>query len=246
MKNIKLEIEYDGSRYNGWQKLGNNQNTIQGKIEEVLSKMTKENIEIIGSGRTDAGVHAISQIANFKTSTDMNIYEIKDYCNEYLPQDIVIKRIEEVDERFHARYNAKGKKYLYRIWNGHTPTAFHRKYTYYIKEPLYIDRMKKASKYFIGEHDFKSFCSSKSKKKKTVREIYEIDIEKIGPEINIVFYGNGFLYNMVRIIVGTLIEVGQGKRDIHSIEEILNLKSREEAGVTAPAQGLFLYEVYYD
>ncbi|MCT4621076.1 MAG: tRNA pseudouridine(38-40) synthase TruA [Marinisporobacter sp.] len=246
MRNIKLTIEYDGSKYNGWQRLGNTENTIQGKIEGVLSRMTGQKIEIIGSGRTDAGVHAFKQIANFKININMNVEEIRDYCNEYLPQDIVIKKVKEVNERFHARYNAKSKKYLYRIWSGKIPTAFKRRYTYPVVKTLDLEAMKKATRYLVGEHDFKSFCSMKSKKKSTVREIYKIDIIKEKEEIHMLFHGNGFLHNMVRIMVGTLIEIGEGKRKPENIKEIIESRVRKNAGPTAPAQGLFLYEVEYE
>ncbi|MBB6217242.1 tRNA pseudouridine38-40 synthase [Anaerosolibacter carboniphilus] len=245
MRNVKLIIEYDGTKYNGWQRLGNTDNTIQAKLEGVLSKMTGENIEIIGSGRTDAGVHAYHQIANFKTHSMMSVYEMRDYCNQYLPQDIVVKEAVEVEERFHARYNATSKKYLYRIWTGRIPTVFHRKYTYYIPQRLNVEAMRKAASYLIGEHDFQAFSSVKSKKKSTVRKIYAIDIHKEDSELNILFHGNGFLHNMVRIIAGTLIEVGLGKMKAEEIPEILEGKIRAQAGITAPAQGLFLYEVHY-
>lgn len=246
MRNIKITMEYDGSRYNGWQRLGDTENTIQSRLEKVLSKMTNGKIEIIGSGRTDAGVHALAQVANFKTRTDMTTKEIRSYCNQYLPKDIVVKGVEEVDEKFHARYNAKAKKYLYRIRIGAIPTAFDRKYTYYVPNFLDIEAMKKASKLFLGEHDFQAFSSVKSKKKSTVREIFDISITKEEKEIHIMFHGKGFLHNMARIMVGTLMEVGEGKRTPESIKDILSSKVRENAGVTAPAQGLFLYEVFYD
>ncbi|QZY54798.1 tRNA pseudouridine(38-40) synthase TruA [Crassaminicella profunda] len=246
MRNIKLTIEYDGSKYNGWQRLGNTENTIQGKLESVISRMTNRKVEIIGSGRTDAGVHALGQIANFKTNTNMNIEEIRDYCNEYLPKDIVIKKVEEVDDRFHARYNAKSKKYLYKIWTGKIPAVFNRKYTYDIQQSLKLEAMKKGASYFIGEHDFEAFCSKKSKKKSMVRQIYNIDITREGNEIHILFHGNGFLHNMVRIMVGTLIEIGQGKRKPEDVKEMIASKVRKNAGPTAPARGLFLYEVDYE
>ncbi|KXG78634.1 tRNA pseudouridine(38-40) synthase TruA [Thermotalea metallivorans] len=246
MRNIKLIMEYDGTRYNGWQRLGNTENTIQHKVENVLSRMTGENIEAIASGRTDAGVHAYHQVVNFKTNTTMTVEEIRDYCNQYLPHDIVVKKAEEVEDRFHARYHATSKKYLYRIWNGKIPTAFHRKYTHYILHDLDLDAMRKAAAYLVGEHDFRAFSSVKSKKKSTVRTLYSIDIHKEGSQLDMMFHGNGFLYNMVRIIVGTLIEVGEGKMRPEDIPEIMAGKVRAHAGVTAPAQGLFLYEVYYD
>lgn len=246
MRNIKLIIEYDGTRYSGWQRQGHNDNTIQSKIEKVLSLMTGEKIEIIGSGRTDKGVHALAQIANFHTRTKMRVEDMRNYLNQYLPEDIVIRSVKDVEERFHARYNAKGKKYTYRIWTAKIPTAFHRKYTYHISNKLDLEAMKKASAYFVGEHDFKAFSSVKAKKKSTVREIHSIDITKNGNELELSFDGNGFLYNMIRIIVGTLIEVGEGKRTPEEIKEIMKGKVRADAGVTAPSQGLFLREVYYE
>lgn len=247
MRNIKLTIEYDGSRYDGWQRLGKNsgQTTIQGKIEEVLKKMTGEDIELDGSGRTDAGVHAYAQVANFHTNTTMKCYEIKHYLNRYLPRDIAVFEVEEVDERFHSRLNVKSKKYIYRIAIGEVPSVFDRKYTYYCFDRLDVAAMKKAAVYLIGRHDFKAFSSIKKTNKSTVREIYDIDIYNDGREIQITVHGSGFLYNMVRIIAGTLIEVGKGERKPDDMKHILDSRDREQAGVTAPAQGLFLLEVEY-
>lgn len=247
MRNIKLTIEYDGSRYDGWQRLGKNsgQTTIQGKIEEVLKKMTGEDIELDGSGRTDAGVHAYAQVANFHTNTTMKCYEIKHYLNRYLPRDIAVFEVEEVDERFHSRLNVKSKKYIYRIAIGEVPSVFDRKYTYYCFDRLDVAAMKKAAVYLIGRHDFKAFSSIKKTNKSTVREIYDIDIYNDGREIQITVHGSGFLYNMVRIIAGTLIEVGKGERKPEDMKRILDSRDREQAGVTAPAQGLFLLEVEY-
>ena len=247
MRNIKLTIEYDGSRYDGWQRLGKNsgQTTIQGKIEEVLKKMTGEDIELDGSGRTDAGVHAYAQVANFHTNTTMKCYEIKHYLNRYLPRDIAVFEVEEVDERFHSRLNVKSKKYIYRIAIGEVPSVFDRKYTYYCFDRLDVAAMKKAAAYLIGRHDFKAFSSIKKTNKSTVREIYDIDIYNDGREIQITVHGSGFLYNMVRIIAGTLIEVGKGERKPEDMKCILDSRDREQAGVTAPAQGLFLLEVEY-
>lgn len=247
MRNIKLTIEYDGSRYDGWQRLGKNsgQMTIQGKIEEVLKKMTGEDIELDGSGRTDAGVHAYAQVANFHTNTTMKCYEIKHYLNRYLPRDIAVFEVEEVDERFHSRLNVKSKKYIYRIAIGEVPSVFDRKYTYYCFDRLDVAAMKKAAVYLIGRHDFKAFSSIKKTNKSTVREIYDIDIYNDGREIQITVHGSGFLYNMVRIIAGTLIEVGKGERKPEDMKRILDSRDREQAGVTAPAQGLFLLEVEY-
>ena len=211
MRNIKMTIRYDGSRYKGFQRLKDNNMTIQGKIEDVLSKIVNENIEIIGSGRTDMGVHAYGQVANFKTNSNLSIEKMKSYLYEYLPEDIVITNIEEVSERFHSRYNAKSKVYLYKIYNNKFHDPFLRKYTTHIAKNLDIELMKEASKYFIGEHDFTSFASSKSKKKSNVRTIYSINIIENNGLIEIYFEGNGFLYNMVRIMTGALIDVDQKK-----------------------------------
>ena len=245
MRNIRLFIEYDGTKYSGWQRLGDTENTIQHKLENVLSLMTGEKIEIIGSGRTDAGVHALGQVANFHTRNELTTKEMLAYCNQYLPRDIVVKKVQAVEERFHARYNATSKKYMYRIWNSNIPTAFYRKYSYHVPESLSIERMRKAADYLVGNHDFQAFSSVKSKKKSTERELYSIEIIKERERIDIVFHGNGFLHNMVRIITGTLIEVGLGSRKVEEIPIILEGKLREKAGATAPAQGLFLYEVNY-
>lgn len=245
MKNIKLTIQYDGTRYKGWQRLGEGQMTIQGKMEDVLSKMTGEKIEIFGSGRTDAGVHALNQVANFKTNSEMTTKEILDYCYRYLPDDIVVKKVEKAHEKFHARYNVKSKKYLYRIWNYKYHDPFIRKHVTQIPQSLNINDMKKAASYLIGEYDFSSFTTAKSKKKPRVREIFGIDINKEGKIIEIIFEGSGFLHNMVRIIVGTLIEIGLGRMKPDEILDILNKKDRKFAGPTAPAKGLFLYDVEY-
>lgn len=245
MRNIKLIIQYDGSRYKGWQRLGDSQMTIQGKIEDVLSKMAEENIEIFGSGRTDAGVHAFNQIANFKTSCQMTNYEILDYCYRYLPDDIVVKKVEKANEKFHARYNVERKKYLYRIWNHKYHDPFIRKYITHIPETLNLVNMRKAATCLVGEHDFTSFTTAKSKKKSRVRKIFEIDINKDDNIIEMMVEGSGFLHNMVRIMVGTLIEVGLGRMKPEEVSKILNKKDRSKAGPTAPAQGLFLYDVEY-
>lgn len=247
MRNIRLTIEYDGSRYDGWQRLGKHsgQTTIQGKLEEVLTKMTGEPIELIGSGRTDAGVHAYGQVANFHTNTQMKCYEIKHYLNRYLPRDIAVFDVKEVDERFHSRLNVKSKTYVYRIAIGEVPSVFDRKYTYYCFDRLDVAAMERAAAYLVGCHDFKAFSSIKKTNKSTVREIYSIDIEKDSQEIKIFVHGNGFLYNMVRIIAGTLMEVGKGERRPEDMRRILSSLDREQAGPTAAAQGLFLQEVEY-
>lgn len=245
MTNIKLTICYEGTRYKGWQRLGNNEMTIQGKLEDVLSKMTGEKIEIFGSGRTDAGVHALMQVANFQTDSEMTTKEIQDYCYRYLPDDIVVKKVEKAHEKFHSRYNVKSKSYVYKIYNGKYHDPFTRKHITHVSESLNIAQMKRAADLLTGEHDFSSFTSAKSKKKSRVREIYDIEINKNDKSIEIILRGNGFLHNMVRIIVGTLIEVGLGRMKPDEVLKILNKKDRKFAGPTAPAKGLFLHSVEY-
>ena len=203
MKNFKLTIQYDGKRYNGWQRQGNTDKTIQGKIEQILSKMFGHAVEINGAGRTDAGVHAQAQIANVKINTDKNAEEIQDYLNEYLPNDIAITACEEMPERFHARLNAKGKHYCYRLCDGGVPDVFMRNYVCAWPNDLDMERMRKAAKYLIGTHDFRAFSSvNKRFKKSTVRTIDAIEITRTKQTICFDLYGTGFLYNMVRIIVG--------------------------------------------
>lgn len=245
MRNFKLTIQYDGSRYKGWQRLGNTDNTLQGKIEQVLSKMTGEEIEIIGSGRTDVGVHAQGQVANFKTSSTKRTAEIQQYLYHYLPEDIVVTDIKEVDERFHARYHAVAKQYIYKIWNAPYHNPFLRKYVEHISEPLDLAAMQLATSYLLGQHDFSAFVSSRSKKKSNIREIYSIDITKEECLVEVTFRGNGFLHNMVRIITGTLLEVGLGRMKPTQLKEVLEKRDRNLAGPTAAAKGLHLVQVYY-
>ena len=237
-RNIRLTISYDGSRYDGWQKQGNTSNTIQGKLEAVLERMTGVPTEVHGSGRTDAGVHAKAQEANFYTDIDTNVEKIKSYLNEYLPEDIAVLSVIEEKERFHARLSAVEKEYVYRIWNSTVPNVFERKYLYRLSESLDVVAMQKAAESFLGEHDFKSFCGNKRMKKSTVRKVSDVKIEKLGEEIRITYRGNGFLYHMVRIMTGTLVEVGLGKRTPEEILEILEKKDRQAAGYLAPAEGL--------
>ncbi|WFA09353.1 tRNA pseudouridine(38-40) synthase TruA [Tissierella sp. Yu-01] len=245
MRNIKILIEYDGSRYNGWQRLGDSDKTIQGKIENVITEMVGTPTEIIGSGRTDAGAHARGQVANFKIDSDLSLNEIHKYINNYLPQDIVIKQVEEAPERFHSRYNAKGKKYIYYVWNHWIPNAFERKYSLHYPESLDIVLMKEAIKNLVGTHDFIGFSSVKKSKKSTIRTIEDMSIKNDGNMLKIIFIGDGFLYNMVRIIMGTLLEIGTGQKNVSCIDEVFNSKIRENAGFTVPPNGLFLEEVYY-
>ena len=246
MRNIKMTIEYDGGRYLGWQRLGDSDKTIQGKIENILKEMTGSKIEIIGSGRTDAGAHAKGQIANFKTESNMELATMQDYLIRYLPQDIIVKKLEEVHERFHARYNAIGKQYSYYIWNNAVPSAFERNYSFHVAEQLNIDKMNAACKKLIGTHDFIGFSSLKKTKKSTVRTISDLSIRKEGDLLHFTFVGDGFLHKMVRIIMGTLLEIGAGTIELGSIDDIFKSKIRSNAGITVPSQGLFLDEVYYD
>lgn len=245
MRNMKLTIEYDGKRYLGWQRLGDSEKTIQGKIESVLTQMTGEKIEIVGSGRTDAGTHARGQVANFKTESTMERSEMLEFLNRYLPGDIVVKQVEEVPERFHARYNAKGKQYSYYVWNNPIPTAFERYHSFHYPQSLNLEKMRGACRKLEGTHDFIGFSALKKSKKSTTRTIDQLSIEEEGSMLHFTFVGNGFLYKMVRIIVGTLVEIGAGRMELDAIDEIFENKIRQNAGETVPAQGLFLDKVDY-
>ena len=244
MKNIKLTIEYDGSNYFGWQKQ-NNKETVQETIERAILAVTGEKINLTGSSRTDTGVHAKGMVANFKTNTSIPPNKIKFALNNKLPDDIVIINSEEVSEDFHSRYNSKGKTYCYTIINRRDRLALGRNYAYQFKWDLDIERMKSACKYFLGEHDFCAFMSSGSSVKTTVRTINELYIENNKDEIKIFISANGFLYNMVRIIVGTLIMVGIGKISDKDITDIIESRDRTKAGACVPANGLTLEKVYY-
>jgi len=244
MRNLRLDICYDGTRYRGWQRLPGKDDTIQGKLETVLSRILGETIEISGSGRTDAGVHARCQVANFHTQSNMSAEEILTHLRRYLPEDIGIYSCRDVSPRFHARLNAKEKTYLYRIWNSDSPCVFERRYTAAFPEKLDIAAMGRAAELLLGEHDFSAFCGNAKMKKSTVRYIRTIDIQTVGEELHISFTGNGFLHNMVRILVGTLIEVGRGERTAESLVQLFGSK-RAEAGFLAPPQGLCLMEVFY-
>jgi len=244
MRNLRLDICYDGTRYRGWQRLKETDNTIQGKLEGALSRILGEPIEISGSGRTDAGVHAKHQIANFHCENPMPAGEILAQLRRYLPEDIGIYSCKDCSERFHARLNAKEKTYRYRIWNSEAPCVFQRRYTAQFPETLDLNAMKAAASALEGEHDFSAFCGNPKFKKSTVRFIRSVRISQIGEEVHLVFTGNGFIHNQVRIMVGTLIEVGRGNRRAESIEDLFGGK-RAEAGFLAPAQGLCLEEVQY-
>ncbi|MGY3766860.1 tRNA pseudouridine(38-40) synthase TruA [Vagococcus vulneris] len=245
MRNIKLTIEYDGKRYLGWQRLKDSDKTIQGKIESVLHQMTGETIEITGSGRTDAGTHARGQVANFKTQSLLSSAKILNFMNRYLPQDIVIKQVEDVTERFHARFNCTGKQYSYYVWNSEIPSAFQRFYSFQEEKPLDIEKMSAACEKLIGTHDFQGFSALRKSKKSTVRTIKDITIERDGDLIRFKFVGDGFLYKMVRIMMGTLLAIGTGELPLTVIDEVLSDKVRQSAGETVSSHGLFLDEVYY-
>jgi tRNA pseudouridine38-40 synthase len=245
MRNLKMTIAFDGSKYKGWQRQRDNDLTIQGKIEAVLSKMTAEDIQLVGCGRTDSGVHAENYIANFHTKSTLSINRILDYLYEYLPEDIGVKSIEEVAERFHARYNVKSKTYVYRMTTNKFRDVFNRKYTYHYADKLNLSEMRKASEVLIGGHDFQSFTNARNSDKSTIRTINYINIIDTEGHLTIEVNGNGFLWNMVRIIVGTLIEVGKGNLQPVDVEKILNEKKRQEGGPLAQAKGLFLRDVQY-
>lgn len=245
MRNLKMTIQYDGSRYRGWQKQKDVDLTIQSKIENVLSKMTGEDIQVIGCGRTDTGVHAENYIANFHTNYDAAIEDMLDYLYEYLPEDIVVKAMKDTSERFHARYNVKAKTYVYSINNNKYRDVFNRKYTYHVAEELDLSEMKSAAEALIGTHDFQSFTSLKPETKSTIRTINYINIINESNMIEIEINGNGFLINMVRIITGTLLEVGKGNLKASELERILKEKKRSEAGPTAAAKGLRLKDIQY-
>lgn len=253
-KNIKIILQYDGTRYDGWQKQGNTAQTIQGKLEAVLERMAGCPVEVHGSGRTDAGVHALRQVANFHLpmsyfrgkESSSAMASVKNYLNEYLPEDIRILDAQEVQPRFHSRLNAVSKTYIYRIETAEKKDVFERKYRYGLGTMPDLEAMRRAAAFLIGTHDFRAFCSVKKMKKTTVRTISRIDIRREGTQLELLFEGNGFLYNMVRILVGTLLEAGLHERSENSVREALLSLDRSQAGKTAPAEGLFLADVAYE
>ena len=245
MRNIKLTIEYDGKDFNGWQKQPNKLN-IQGTIEQAISRITGEEIKLDASGRTDAGVHSLGQVANFKTTSNLPIEKFPIAINANLKQSIRIISAEEVEERFHSRLTCKKKTYRYVINNSLYGTAIYRNLEYHVPQKLDVKKMQEAAKYFEGEHDFKAFKASGTSSKSSVRKIYNAIVYKEGDKINIELTGNGFLYNMVRIISGTLVEVGMGKIMPEEILKIILEGKRENAGKTLPAHGLYLVKVEYE
>ena len=243
MATYKITVAYDGTRYNGWQIQRSTDNTIQGKISAVLSKMSGSMVEVHGSGRTDAGVHARGQVASFEINGNYSADEILTYLNRYLPDDIAVLTVEKADSRFHARLSCKRKTYRYRIHTSIVPDVFNRKYVYtYLDKPLDVSKMRKAAAQLIGEHDFKAFCGNPHFKKSSVRTIFSIDINNDDNGITLDFTGDGFLQNMVRILTGTLIEIGNGNIPVDAITGILESKDRQRAGFTAPPQGLTLMD----
>lgn len=246
--NIGVWLSYDGTRYDGWQKQGNTDRTIQGRLEAVLEKLEGNPVEVHGSGRTDAGVHAEGQVANFHLVKQMEPDEILGYMNRYLPGDIAVTKACVMPDRFHSRLNAVRKTYRYQIETASKKNVFERHYYYGLGQELDLARMEQAAKALTGTHDFKSFCGNKKMKKSTVRTITAIRLIRLcdGKALAVDVTGNGFLQQMVRILAGTLIEVGLGKREADSLEAVLELKERSAAGFTAPPEGLCLMNVQYE
>lgn len=244
-KNYKLKISYDGTRYYGWERQPD-RDTIQGKIEEVLRRLTgNSDINVIGAGRTDAGVHARGMVANVHLDYTGSPKELRNYLNQYLPEDIAVTDVKEAAERFHARYLSKGKIYQYTVFDGEVRPVFNRRYYATVDAPLDIEKMQEAANYLVGEKDFKSFCGNPKMKKSTVREIYEVTIRRSKGYVYFTYEGSGFLQYQVRIMTGTLIEIGLGKRPPEDMARILLACDRKEAGFTAEAKGLCLLKVKF-
>ena len=244
-QNFKMKIAYDGTRYYGWERKKDRE-TIQGKLETVLAKMCRiDEVQVIGAGRTDAGVHAKAMTANVHLETSLSCEQIRDYLNRYLPEDIAVTEVREAAARFHARYNAVGKTYCYTVFDGPVQPVFNRKYYTPLEQTVDVERMRRAAEYLIGEHDFRSFCGNTKMKKSTVRLVDQVEIRRNKGYVTFTFHGNGFLQNMIRILVGTLLEVGWGRREPEEMERILEAKDRQAAGFTAPAKGLCLVRVDY-
>jgi tRNA pseudouridine38-40 synthase len=244
IKNINIILEYDGSNYHGWQSQ-KNAVSVQDVVKKAIEKLTGESINLIGSSRTDQGVHALGMSANFKTSSKIPAEKFSYALNPLLPDDIVSKNSKEVSEDFHARFLAKGKHYRYLIYNSEFPSVIMRNRVYHVRKTLEFDNMKKYAKAFIGTHDFRAFQATGSALSTTIRTINSIELEMKDGIISIDICGDGFLYNMVRIIAGTLVEIGMNKINGEDIPLIIDSCKRERAGITAPACGLYLMEVYY-
>lgn len=245
MRNFRLTLCYDGGRYRGWQRQGNTDNTIQARVEGLLSRLLSQPIEVAASGRTDAGVHARRQVCSFKADTTLGTDFMLTELRKFLPEDIGALTLEEAAPRFHARLNCREKTYVYRVWNSDMPNVFERRYLYAYPAALDLDAMRRAAESILGEHDFSAFCANRHMKKSAVRELRQIELERHGGEVRMTFTGNGFLYNMVRILAGTLLEVGSGQRSVESVRLALESRNREQAGFTAPPQGLILWDVRY-
>ncbi|MBQ7692212.1 MAG: tRNA pseudouridine(38-40) synthase TruA [Oscillospiraceae bacterium] len=245
MRNFKLTLCYDGGRYRGWQRQGNTENTIQAKLEAILSRLLGQEIELAASGRTDAGVHARCQVCSFRAESEEGADVLLTKLRTFLPEDIGAIALEEAPERFHARLSCREKTYLYRVWNSAQPNVFERRYLYPFPEALDLDEMRRAAALLLGEHDFSAFCTNPRMKKSAVRRLTDIRIERAGGEVRFCYTGSGFLYNMVRIMTGTLLEVGAGRRSAESVQAALVSRDRAAAGPTAPAQGLILWDVRY-
>lgn len=245
MRNVKLIIQYDGARYKGWQKQTENIKTVQGCLENILSSMTGEEVQLVGCGRTDTGVHALNYTANFHTNSNMAVEDMEKYLHKNLPDDIAVISVKNASERFHARYNILSKTYMYRINNGQVKDVFDRRYVHRLDEKLDLDKMRLCAQVLVGTHDFQSFTTLKSKTKSTVRTINCINILENEGIIEIEVNGNGFLWNMVRIILGTLIQAGNGKISPEDVKNILDAKKRADAGPMVPANALFLKDVEY-
>ena len=245
MPNFKLTLCYEGSRYKGWQRQGNVSGTIQEKLEAILSRLLEQSVELSASGRTDAGVHARMQVCSFRAETSRSCEEILSGLRAHLPEDIGALSLEEAPPRFHARLNCREKTYLYRIWNSPEPNVFTRRFQLRMEEPLDLAAMERAAALLCGRHDFAAFCSLKNPKRSTVRDLRAIRLEQEGSELCLFFTGDGFLYNMVRILTGTLLEVGLGRLSAEQMPQILSSLDRSQAGPTAPPQGLCLWEVKY-
>ncbi len=245
MKRILLTIEYDGTEFSGWQKQPN-QRTVQGEIEEAIFRSIGERVEVFGSGRTDAGVHAFNQSAHFDLKAPVPISKIADVLNNALPCDIAIKRAEEVDGEFHARFSIKKKQYLYKIYNGIKKDVFLANRAAWIKKQLNIDKMREVADMLVGTHDFHGYCSANTSVENFVRTIFDLTVEKIEDFVYVSVTGNGFLYNMVRIIVGTLVDFSMGKLTKEDVLIALREGQRSHSGQTMPACGLYLNETFYN
>ncbi len=244
MANYRLDVAYDGTRYSGWERKSNGV-TIEEKLEDVLARMTGREAKVIGAGRTDAGVHALSMTASVRLETELSPQQIRDYMNRYLPEDIRVNGVSLAGDRFHARYNAKGKTYRYTCYVGETKPLFDRKYVTVLERRPDAERMRRAAALLTGTRDYRSFCTNAQKKKSTVRTVERIEIREEGDRLFIDFTGSGFLTNMVRIMTGTLLEVGYGEREPEEMTGILEALDRSAAGPTAPAKGLCLMSVDY-